>query len=95
MADPSTLGRHKKLLLENGTQPQKRSVCGGYEPLEPQTAVCSPQFENNGFLREYIPATKTRPPVAKLSGQCARALNAQTQCDVGGGSNTKQKIKAF
>ena len=39
VADPSTLGRHVC----------KRSVCGGDEP---QTAVCSPKLENNGFLRE-------------------------------------------
>ena len=39
--------------------------------LEPQTAVCLKIMVSTGI---NIPATKTRPPVAKQSGQCARTL---------------------
>ena len=54
VADPSTLGRHvaatcllcmQTLCLWRG----RATACG---TLEPQTAVCSPKLENNGFLRE-------------------------------------------
>ena len=52
--DPSTLGRHvaatcmlcmQTLCLWQG----RATAC---RTLEPQTAVCSPKLENNGFLRE-------------------------------------------
>ena len=54
VADPSTLGRDvaatcmlcmQTLCLWRG----RATACG---TLEPQTAVCSPKLENNGFLRE-------------------------------------------
>ena len=54
VADPSTLGRHvaatcmfcmQTLCLWRG----RATAC---RTLEPQTAVCSPKLENNGFLRE-------------------------------------------
>ena len=54
--------RHKKLLLENGTQPQKRSVCGGPRgrataccTLEPQTAAVNESTRHE--------STRSPPPL--------------------------------
>ena len=77
VADPSTLGRHVCYVC-------KRSVCGGgrataCRTLEPQTAVCSPKLENNGFPTGInIPATMRGPHVVEQSGQCARALTVDS-----------------
>ena len=64
------------LVAERRTLPQKRSVCGGDEPqpvahLSHKLQCARQSLKIMGI---NIPATKTRPPVAKQSGQCARAL---------------------
>ena len=60
VADPSTIGRHvaATCMLCMQTLCLWRGRATACRTLEPQTAVCSPKLENNGFLRELnIPAT--------------------------------------
>ena len=54
VADPSTLGRHvaATCMLCMQTLCLWRGRATACRTLEPQTAVCSPKLENNGFLRE-------------------------------------------
>ena len=54
VADPSTLGRHvaATCMLCMQTLCLLRGRATACRTLEPQTAVCSPKLENNGFLRE-------------------------------------------
>ena len=54
VADPSTLGRHvaATCMLCMQTLCLWRGRATACRPLGPQTAVCSPKRENNGFLRE-------------------------------------------
>ena len=54
VADPSTLGRHvaATCMLCMQTLCLWRGRATACRSLEPQTAVCSPKLENNGFLRE-------------------------------------------
>ena len=54
VADPSTLGRHvaATCMLCMQTLCLCRGRATACRTLEPQTAVCSPKLENNGFLRE-------------------------------------------
>ena len=54
VADPSTLGRHvaATCMLCMQTFCLWRGRATACRTLEPQTAVCSPKLENNGFLRE-------------------------------------------
>ena len=54
VADPSTLGRHvaATCMLCMQTLCLWRGRATACRTLGPQTAVCSPKLENNGFLRE-------------------------------------------
>ena len=54
VAEPSTLGRHvaATCMLCMQTLCLWRGRATACRTLEPQTAVCSPKLENNGFLRE-------------------------------------------
>ena len=68
------------LAAERRKQPQKRSFCGGDEP-QPVAHLrhklqCARQSMKImvSYTGINISATKTRPPVAKQSGQCIRAL---------------------
>ena len=69
VADPSTLGRHvaATCMLCMQTLCLWRGRATACRTLEPQTAVCSPKLENNGFHN-------ARPHVVEQIGQCARAL---------------------
>ena len=71
------------LAAERRTLPQKRSVCGGDEPqpiahLSHKLQCACQSLKIIVFFGKPLPATKTRPPVAKQSGQCARALRVQS-----------------
>ena len=60
VADPSTLGRHvaATCMLCIQTLCLWRGRATACRTLEPQTAVCSPKLENNGFYGNKYPRHK-------------------------------------